>query len=517
MTVTGGQTGSIFEHVRAHLPESGPGLREGGETLPDDAEQPGRVRWAPGAWDGVVTHHMRQGESADKVERLVREVRFAAAGWPGSWGYARLYRSAQDHGLVTLLDPLLARLREPGPPPPRLHRLGLCLATEARHRGPVKLGISLLGLFPAEAHRDVLLTLGRHEEFTLYAAVALANGQAEPEDDLWRLARLVTGWGRIHLVERLARSPRADIRDWILREGFRNSIMYEYLAHTAATCGDLAGRLRDQPDDDLLCAAGEILAALFAGGPAPGIEDYADGAAATERLVTLLEDRASDLRHLLAVDAVRQYVSQERPEAEWPPGWTPHLLEDLKQRCDRLIDRPGWAALVHSGLASPDPETFHRADRAARGILGISTLSTHVELLRDRSPLGNWYSVMAQVDEHTIDPTLSLALELFPLAQIATGPADEPGFGPEFQMHRDLDAVLHELRNWPGRGWPLLAAGLASPVTRNRNLAVRALADWPRETWPPDAATQLRAAAAAEPVPELKERLTTVLNGDPGD
>jgi hypothetical protein len=64
----------------------------------------------------------------------------------------------------------------------------------------------LLGLFPAQGHRDILLTLGQHEEFTLFAAVALDNGQDDADDDLWALAGSVHGWGRIHLVERLART-----------------------------------------------------------------------------------------------------------------------------------------------------------------------------------------------------------------------------------------------------------------------------------------------------------------------
>jgi hypothetical protein len=46
---------SIFEHISAHLPESGPGLTEGGEFLPDEPsieEEP--VRLAPGLHDHIV-------------------------------------------------------------------------------------------------------------------------------------------------------------------------------------------------------------------------------------------------------------------------------------------------------------------------------------------------------------------------------------------------------------------------------------------------------------------------------
>src|SRR5690606_27054057 len=111
------------------------------------------------------------GGDAAEVERLLRAVRRAATGWRRSRHDAHLAAVARDVALVAAIDPLLERLRAGRTRPQRIYALGLRLATEGRQRGPVKLGIALLGLFPAERHRDLLLTLGRHEEFTLYAAV----------------------------------------------------------------------------------------------------------------------------------------------------------------------------------------------------------------------------------------------------------------------------------------------------------------------------------------------------------
>lgn len=33
----------------------------------------------------------------------------------------------------------------------------------------------------------------------------------------------MNGWGRIHVVERLAQTENAEIKHWLLREGYRNS------------------------------------------------------------------------------------------------------------------------------------------------------------------------------------------------------------------------------------------------------------------------------------------------------
>jgi hypothetical protein len=50
---------SIYEFVKGHLNPNGHGLRDGGESLPDEARdaEDGGVRWAPGAMDGVLGHH----------------------------------------------------------------------------------------------------------------------------------------------------------------------------------------------------------------------------------------------------------------------------------------------------------------------------------------------------------------------------------------------------------------------------------------------------------------------------
>jgi hypothetical protein len=92
-----------------------------------------------------------------------------------------------------------------------------------------------------------------------------------PGQSLWTLAKNVDGWGRIHVVERLAQTENPHIKDWLLREGFRNSVMYEYLAYTCATAGGLVAALsQGTVDRELLTSTGELLDALIAEGPAYG-------------------------------------------------------------------------------------------------------------------------------------------------------------------------------------------------------------------------------------------------------
>jgi hypothetical protein len=72
--------------------------------------------------------------------------------------------------------------------------------------------------------------LGELEEFTLYAVVALLNTQPGRQRAVFDLARRVTGWGRIHAVERLKDCDDPDVKAWLLRDGFRNDVMDEVVS-----------------------------------------------------------------------------------------------------------------------------------------------------------------------------------------------------------------------------------------------------------------------------------------------
>jgi hypothetical protein len=134
-----------------------------------------------------------------------------------------------------------------------------------------------------------------------------------------------------------------------------------------------------------------------------------------------------------------------------------------------------WTSKIHQGMSSDDPFLFGTAIEAAK-LFGIDTW----DICFDRLQRGDddlWYVVMQTDDPIRIDRLVRFAEERLPLEEIATGPADELGLGPQFRAHWALDFVLQDARRFPGKGWPLIRAGLQSPVTRNRNRSVRALAD----------------------------------------
>ncbi|WP_436492729.1 hypothetical protein [Actinokineospora sp. HUAS TT18] len=408
-------------------------------------------------------------------------------GW--GWAYRRLYAALREVPAISTVDGLLPRLELPRA---GVRELGLRLATTAGDREPVKYGIALLGAAGDATDLGTLRVLGRHDEFTLFAAVAVVHIGVDVEDELWALARQVDGWGRIQAVERLKGTGRADIKDWILRTGFRNSVMSEYLAHLAATTGDLVAAL-EQPDDEMLTAACDIVSALIMGGPAEGIEDYSDGRLAIALLLGHLAERASTLRHLLVVDEIESYLADD----------------ELAAVCREIKGRDLWPTLIEDGLRSSDDAAFYQAERAAQ-LFGIDTFAAHwARVVAD--PLGsNWFLVMERATGDTIDEVVAFAERAFPLADIASGPADVLGLGPEFRAHQALGFVVQDLGRFPGRGWPLVDAALRSPVVNNRNMALNVIEAW--ETWPAAVRPALEVALRDEPTPDVRERIRALLD-----
>lgn len=331
---------TILEHIRTHLDPSGTGLLEGGERLPDEPPDDAAIRWAPGAMDGVMGHHAGGGEGDDSILTLLDKA--SRSRFRRDAARARLYSAVQDGSVLGFVDDLLGRLGDPG-----VHRdTARWLAFESEHREPVKLGVALLGRTGmTESDREALRVLGRHEEFTLFVAVALAGTSPDPESELWSLAKGVTGWGRIEVIERLADTERADIKAWLLRGGASNSVMTEYTAYISATTGGLVEALDEVPiDDELLDGAVKILRALLAGGPARDIDDYDEAQLAIEKVLDLIELRPRRSAHGQLVVALRDDARVD---------------ERLRARAASILQLPGWVAVVERELEEDD--TFWEA------------------------------------------------------------------------------------------------------------------------------------------------------------
>jgi hypothetical protein len=380
-------------------------------------------------------------------------------------------------------------------------------------RNTVKLGIVVLGECGDERDRELLLLLGALEEFTLYAVVALMKTQPDRRRAAYEMARRVTDWGRIHAVERLEGSDDPEIKAWLLREGFRNGVMNEYLAHLAATTGDLYTALLE-PDVDkaLLEGAGGILAALALGGPAKDMTDYDDGVPAMHRYVELVSTAEPTLGMLDHLLTIRQCALAPDRDVAWPEGEP----ERLTRRYEALLARPLWRELVLAHLSRPcgalGPHGFNVALSCA-GRLDMPVLPQVLHHL-EQEPFNAyaWQWAVNHSDSETVTSVITLAMRVLPLDLLASGPANSRGFEPEHAPDHALEAILNGLDRHPGIGLELLRISLSNRVVRIRHRALRTLATWPAEGRPSQVRDWISAATAAEPDGELQGKMQAFLD-----
>jgi len=502
-----GELKSIYAYLRAG----------GADPLPDEQMifPPNQIRWVGGAMDGVLGFQSEGGEKSKRVFRIVGATQRLQQEADGRW-LKNLYETIIEDAIVGCIDVVLKELNKSHSNTDRLSEIGRYLAACGGHREAVKFGVALIGVFGTNQDSDILKTLGKHDEFTAFAAVALARVSENPERDLWEMAKLVHGWGRVQIVQRLKDTGDPEIQFWMLREGFRNEIMNEYLACICARAGRLHERLSQHPVDlSLLDAVADIIRALISGGPAEDIDDYEFAVDACERYVNIVWSRNDlGLRHFLAVAAVSKFLEQAGGwEKRMGSGWTELRRETMQALAKDVLARERWRDLVRIGLAVNDGQGFYDANQAAEQ-LSIDTWAVHLARVKS-SPLTSysWYHLMRQTDDARIGPVLAFAEFVMPFTEIETGPSDSLGSGPEFQAHQALDWVLQGLRRFPGRGWRIIKAGLRSPVIRNRNGAIQTLAAWSRGSWTEEMQNAVERAQDEEPQQDIKARLESLLSG----
>ncbi|MEW6279556.1 MAG: hypothetical protein AB1758_13085 [Candidatus Eremiobacterota bacterium] len=492
----------------------------GEASLPDEAE--GQIRWASGAQDGVRSHHMGSMEEAREAELVYRLVDLVQAAATREPAREELYRFCLQESILGVVDPLLEELeRRDAPDWPGLPELARFLVTRASHREPLKLGIALLGLVGQPTDLDVLEALAEHDEFTLFAAVAGARLAGDPIQFWWRLARRVNGWGKIHLVERLAEhaEDRPDLARWLLEEGCENWVMPEYLAYLCATHGRLPEALQAaDPGRKLLDGACLILGALLEGGPAEDIDDYAEGPRAVERLLEHLEGRAA-LEHLEFVQRLETWLHGGLdPGAEdvWAGraarGWTPEVRQRLQARCAALLERPEWARTLPEVYASHEARPRQVAWNLAPR-LKVDLWEAGFERLQSTEL--DAFLCWALLDRGTPERNarvLDWAQDALPLSAMASGPEQRFGAGTE---HTALQFCLQFIQPEAPFRDRLVAAGLRSPSVSCRSLALSVLERTPETRWEAASRAALTHLAEDECMAELKKRALSLLAGVP--
>jgi hypothetical protein len=475
-----------------------------GEVQLRDDKDPDDIRWAPGAMDALFGW---PSSTKSISARTITTALGALVRRPSDAAYRHFYDIILRDDAISIVDEMLTALSTQTMPRDKVAAVARQIARKSPDVNAVKFVLALLGLAGEAADRELILTLGRFEELTIFAAVALQNLLGNAEDEIWSLAKSVRGWGRISAIFKLAGTARGDIKAWLLREGWDNSIMIEESAYFCATQGDLLSALHaDDPDLPLLDGAGEILQALVNGGPAEDMRNYPDGAEASRRYVRHVAAAPSLLRRYQHVKAISDFA-----QGDPPSEWSAEIRWDIRTNASLFLGRAEWRELVTEGLRSGDQWRFWQACEVGQ-MIGVEVWPARFE--RQKAGVSDeWYFLMQSQSVDRIEQVLALARDSLDLAEVGSGPGTSRGLGSIFKDDGAVDFIVQDLKRFPGVGWDVVKVAMRGRTIRGRNMALNALAAWGRDAWPADAEDVLTRALEIEPDDKVRNRICAVLTG----
>lgn len=505
---------SIYSYIQAQVEEQGKLVDY---SLPDDEEfwQGSKVRWVAGGIDGAFGHHSSSTKSLTEELRELVKLLAKQTRKPSQSKRKAIYEKLIKQEISGVIDAVLDELRkQPSVQPSQLFHEGKWFAEHAAHRNVVKFGIAILGLFENEQVKELLHTLGRHDEFTLYSAVAIRNGMEEGSNQaIFELAKHVDGWGKIQLVERLEPNTQ-EIKDWLLRKGSQNSVMNEYLACICARNGKLHEALQvDFVDNELFEGATDIIQALLHGGPAEDINDYEQAPQVIFNYLRLASTMCQTLKHLSVISEIYGFLRQSDIawEQRFSNGWTKQMRDQYAATCRTLISQSRWSAMIlEKAISSDSSDRYYAALCAKQLEVDIWDLQ-YSQLPTNPMELSIYLELMKSQDSDRIMKVVQFGENHLPLQQIATGPEDEMGFGPKYTPHQILGTILRSLDCYEGTGRELIITGLNSPVISNRNTALQVLEAWDKDLWGDNVIQALKQLSRSEPTDSIQERLQKLI------
>lgn len=309
---------SLFEYIAKQVKED---KLPADFSLPVKEETEGGFRFADGAMDGITMYHMMGSTLAEEdMAEMLALIQLISDGEIEKADEALSAFSAK-HRALSVIDDFEDAIRERRGElnAANFYRYGVRLLLKSTEAECVKFGMEILELFTItdERVKDIIRILGLSDEFTLFAVFLMMQWE-NANEEIFRLAKNVKGWGRIHALEKL--KPETDeIRTFFLTEAVNNSVMPDYSALTCFEKADVPALLsKDSSDlsDEEFDGIGTILAAMLTEGPVPGISAVENKEIVLQKYLEHANSRELSDAELKNAEAIRAYLEQDAAETE---------------------------------------------------------------------------------------------------------------------------------------------------------------------------------------------------------
>ena len=341
----------------------------------------------------------------------------------------------------------------------------LWLLEHAAHREVIKFAITVLGCTDCEKYKELLFTLGLHEEFTSYVIFALKNGTIQANNQVWRLAQVLNGWGKISAVEQLE-APTPEIKQWLLTEGCENSVSNEILAYTCALNGELDVALYEETiSKELYDGAGLLIQALLDESAPQGIEEYSYASAVLSRFIYHTATHCKSLEDFYPVMKIGEFLNADAEvwEERFNEQWKKHEYNSIREAIQPFIDDPKWPRLAMDALQQ---DNNFKALEIAR-FYRLDVTQNLFDLL-EKSPTNSelYLAIMDTNNRRHIEDICAFAEVHLSLSSLTD---DE---------QECLQSIVQDLYEHEGVGLPLIQAALKSDNGNLQYHALNVLNEW---------------------------------------
>lgn len=347
-------------------------------------------------------------------------------------------------------------------PAQRLYRFAVGVLKNAQNIEAVKLGLSIcqcINMDRDEQGKDIVRSLAELDELTLFGIYAMQSW-TNKNAEIFRLAKNLHGWGRIHAVNYL--EPTTDeIRDWLLLEGCKNTVSPVYSAYEVARKIDLLELISAESfDHRQFLPATDIMLALIKKEPVNGMLELENSHKVIEKYI----ERATELcdcdEDYHAIYTIGKYLKGQiklSPQNSYKVMYNRCMSILTSDRCCALIER---LMLGGEGL---DLAEF----------IGIDVSDAVLKLIET-----DFYANIAQVERISSEEYMKKVLELGrAVLEISSEPTAYP-VNPTDKKYSAVESVLLALKEFTGLGEDFVQYAILSPSYKCRVEAMNTLLEW---------------------------------------